>query len=96
MKRWRERIERVFSAVPFAEANEHETAIRLAGVSPSGRRMPIDDVFTATFAETGCPEMTREFLGKAEAPSSVPASDFAAIVGLKGVRVWYGVAQVAA
>ena len=64
MKHWKEKMERVFSAVAFAEA--------------------------------GCHDLAREFPGKAETVQTEKPLDFAAAVGLKGVRVWYGVAQVAA
>ncbi len=97
MGRWREKIERLFSAVAFAEANDRDSALQMMGVSPSTRRVSIDDVLTAvTFAEAGCPELAREFLGEKEAPPRAEPVDFAAAVGLKGVRIWYGVAQVAA
>jgi hypothetical protein len=90
-------MERAFGAVAFAEAGEGETAVRMSGLAPSGHRWSLNDIFTAvTFAEAGVPEMAKEFLGGGK-DSHRPegAVGFSAAVGLKGVRVWYGVAQVA-
>jgi hypothetical protein len=57
----------------------------------------IENLFSAAaFAEAGCHELAREFPGKGRAIPAEKPLDFAAAVGLKGVRVWYGIAQVAA
>ena len=69
MKTWREKIEKVFEAITFAEANCHEYA--------------------------------REARGTVSVPKSTLAKEpvtnqsFADAIGLKGIRVWYGVAEVA-
>ncbi|MGQ9656221.1 MAG: hypothetical protein ACUVXD_19390 [Thermodesulfobacteriota bacterium] len=94
MGKWRERIERWSSAVAFAEAGDSETAVRMVGLSPSGKRVPVDDVFTAvTFAEAGLPEMAMEFLGESFSRRARESEGFLSAVGLKGVRVWYGLVE---
>jgi len=94
MGKWRERLERWSSAVAFAEAGDRDTAVRMLGLAPFGGRVPIEDVFTAvTFAEAGLPEVAMEFLGKRPSPRGAESEGFLSAVGLKGVRVWYGLVE---
>ena len=54
-----------------------------------------------TFAEVGCPDLARRFLGVIPEPQPVPigpavaVSDFAAAVDLEGVSFHFGLAQAA-
>jgi hypothetical protein len=80
-----------FSAIAFAEANEHETAMRMVGISPRKATESVSVFETlstgfaaAAFAEANCPEMAWEILEPARRKQS-----FAEVVGLKGVRVRY-------
>jgi len=94
MGKWRERLERWSSAVAFAEAGDRDMAVRMLGLAPVGGRVPIEDVFTAvTFAEAGLPEVAMEFLGKRSSSGARESDGFLSAVGLKGVRVWYGLVE---
>lgn len=95
MKNLRKSLEKMFMAVSFAEAGEHETAMSLSGirkVRTDGWTKAFDSVFAAAaFAEAGCPETALGLLGEA-APRTVKPSleDFLESVGLCGVKVRYG------
>lgn len=89
-----EKLGTIFSAAAFAEAGEHETAMVMVGVTPSKAAeavSPLESLsrhFTAAaFAEADCHDMAREVLSPAERKKS-----FAEVIGLKGVRVWRGLA----
>ena len=93
-----EKIQNIFSAVAFAEAGEHETALQLSGrrTSPRPERVPLHRWLAAiTFAEADCADMARRFMNVVDAPArSVryrPATlgEFAAAVGLQGARLHY-------
>ncbi|MEW6264902.1 MAG: hypothetical protein AB1641_17645 [Thermodesulfobacteriota bacterium] len=103
MKSLRARLQRIFTAMAFAEAGEHETALHLMGerFMPRESLSPVDNVMAAiTFAEAGCPDLAGEFLtspaavrrtaGKEQAVVSL--SDFIEAVGLRGVRIKFGLA----
>jgi hypothetical protein len=92
-----EKIGTWFSAIAFAEAGEHDTALRMVGMTPTPSTQSVDvretlgRTFAAVaFAEADCPEMAREILDPAARRPS-----FAEVVGLRGVRVRYGVVQLA-
>lgn len=94
MGKWREALERWSSAVAFAEAGDSETAVRMLGLAPFRKRVPVEDVFTAvTFAEAGLPEVAMKFLGKRPSIQARESEGFLSAVGLKGVRVWYGLVE---
>ena len=85
MKSWRKRLEDLMSAVSFAEANEHETALSFVGAKETRKKVTVDDVMTAiTFAEAGLADTAREFL---QVTRRKPK---AARLDLPGVKVWIG------
>lgn len=88
MKGPRERIEAWFSAVAFAEAEDHETALKMVGRKPGHEKHPsLDSVMAAiTFAEAGLHDTAREFL-RVERPAYHPAR-----LGLPAGKVCYGTA----
>ena len=85
------KMENCFAAVAFAEAGEHETAIRMAGgQAPIKRRAGIWETLSryfaaAAFAEEDCPDTALEILS-----GSAKRKSFLETVGLKGIKVWYG------
>lgn len=88
------KLEDTFAALAFAEADEREAAMYMAGVQEM--RASIADVFAAAaFAEAGCAAEAREVLGLMPvrlAPTPKVAS-FLESVGLGGVHVAYGLAE---
>ncbi|MEW6530586.1 MAG: hypothetical protein AB1473_07105 [Thermodesulfobacteriota bacterium] len=97
MTSWLRKLEYWFAAVAFAEAGERETALALVGLKPREARQRVGLMETlnrtfaaAAFAEADCHEAAREILEPAPREES-----FLAKVGLKGIRVYYGVAPVA-
>lgn len=97
MARWKEWLERMFSSCAFAECGQREEALRLAQLESLEKHFSVEDTFAAVaYGEANCPEMARETLGvKGKVLANDPL-DSAAAVGLKGVRIWYGVAHLAA
>jgi hypothetical protein len=89
------KMEDSLAAVAFAEARETETAMAMAGVEDCG--IGVSDVYAAAaFAEAGCHEEARQMLGmtpKRLAPTP-KVCGFLESVGLSGVRVAYGLAEV--
>ncbi|MEJ2716633.1 MAG: hypothetical protein P8182_05770 [Deltaproteobacteria bacterium] len=92
MKSWKEKLADWFAAAAFAEAGEHETALRLAGLeSRASKRsasvmQTLNDSFAAAaFAEADCQETAIEILA-----SGKKEQGFLDKVGLRGVRVRYG------
>jgi hypothetical protein len=86
MLRLREKFEAWMSAIAFAEANEHETALEFVG-RPSERkkRFSFGNMMTAiTFAEAGEHNMAREYLGV------TPEPEIAKTLDIPGVKIWYG------
>lgn len=92
---WKEKMERWFAAVAFAEQNRHGEAMEVGGLEAVKAEFSLERVFAAAaFAEENSPEIAMEILGVGEANSN--PQDFASVVGLRGVRIWYGVAHLAA
>jgi hypothetical protein len=87
-----EKIGTWFSAIAFAEAGEHETALRMVGLTPTKSTQSVSVFETlntsfaaAAFAEADCPDVASQIL------DPVPTRQtFAEVVGLKGVRVRFG------
>jgi len=101
--KWIEKIEKTFAAVAFAEAGEHETAMKIAEIKPSVSTRfsdflkSFDKYFSAiTFAEADCHVMAREYLGKPVPRMALqqPLDNFLETIGLQGVRVSYGVVTI--
>jgi len=95
MNSWTAKLEKWFAAVAFAEEGEHATAMSMVGMQPQkataseGALQQFRTVFAAAaFAEENCPEMALEILNPGQRRQT-----FAEAVGLKGVRVWRGVAS---
>lgn len=94
---WKEKMERFFAAAAFAEENRRAEALEMAGLEPVRADFSLESVFAAAaFAEANSPETAREILGIREKESLPDPQDFASVVGLRGVRIWYGVAHLAA
>ena len=98
MRKW---IEKTFAAVSFAEAGEHDTAMKIAAIQHNSRKVPkflnaIQKTFVAiSYAEAGCHDMVLEFLGKETVKSSDRSLEtFLNTVGLKGIRVSYRLVRV--
>jgi len=96
MKSFTEKLQNWFSAVAFAEEGEHDTALKMVGmtripaVEGAGVLQGLSKNFAAAaFAEENCPDIAREIL---DGPNN--RRSFADIMGLKGVRVWYGTASM--
>lgn len=101
----RQTFESTYAAVAFAEAGEHETAIRMAGVTDAAKTAWarflnfVESHMTAVaFAEADCHEVAGRCVHTAEKPGRCSAGDtldaFLENVGLKNVRVCYGLATV--
>ena len=80
------KFETWMSAITFAEANEHETALQFVGGSAERKeRFSFDKIMAAvTFAEAGEHNMAREYLG------IEPERERSSSLGIPGVRIWYG------
>ncbi len=97
MARWREKMERLFAALAFAEEGQREDALEVAGLEPVQADLSLESAFAAAaLAEANCHEIAREVMGLRESSEKSDPVDFASIVGLRGVRIWYGVAHLAA
>jgi len=97
MSSWFTKLENWFAAVAFAEEGEHKTALELVGLKPqratesAGVLDRLNTVFAAAaFAEANCHDMAEEILDP-----GLQKKSFSEIVGLKGIRVWYGFAPAA-
>jgi hypothetical protein len=93
---WR-KLERAFAAVAFAD--EHDSARRMMGYSTPIRKESILDKFNklamaVAFAEADCHDSALEMLSDGRAIKTEAVPSFASVVGLEGIRVWYGVAEV--
>lgn len=97
MAGWKEKMEKLFAAEAFAEHNRHQEALIVAGLEPVKADLSLESVFAAAaFAEANSPDIAREMVGIRETQSASDPEDFASVVGLRGVRIWYGVAHLAA
>jgi hypothetical protein len=87
MRKLMEKLEQLMMAVTFAEANEHEKALEIMGVSPERKRgLSFDKIMSAVaFAEAGEHDVARECIG-----ATVPDSGGLEAVSIPGVRVWCG------
>ena len=106
---WKEKINNIFTAVTFAEAGEHDTALEMMSHTTSQKRSKswlhsLNNLFTAvTFAEADCHDTALEYLDQRPAAKTqkvfeyqpVKLKDFAATVGLDGVQLRFGLAQAA-
>ena len=104
---WKDKINQIFTAVTFAEAGEHETALEMMNQPATEKRSKnwldaLNNIFTAaTFAEADCHDMALDYLGAQPAAKTqkvieyqpVKLKDFAAAVGLEGVQLRFGVVQ---
>jgi len=95
-------FEKTFAAAAFAEAGEHETAMKMAGITPIYEKVrkvadTIQQCFAAVgFAEAGChDEATRMAHPDGVCRKHKETLDnFLENVGLSNVRVCYGLARV--
>ena len=92
MSSWKKIIEGWYSAVAFAEAGEHETAIEMVNTAPDPSEQmhsliqALTNSFAAVaFAEVGCQEIAVEIMS-----SGRRKRHFLEKVGLSGVPVRYG------
>ena len=79
-----------WTAIAFAEAGDHKTALKLVGHKPvRKKRSSLDDLMTAiAFAAAGLADAAREFLGSKD-PVPQPL-----LLDLPGVKIWYGMATI--
>lgn len=86
MRTLRENFEKLMMAVTFAEANEHEKALEIIGISPKRRKaMSFDRLMSAVaFAEVGEHDFARECIGVE------PGTDRLEGLAIPGVRIWCG------
>jgi len=91
MKKLLKKIEDMAAAAAFAEANDERGALTMMGIDPdAARRVTFDDMMVAaTFAEANAHHLAREYMGVKE-PDPIQE-----VLGLKGVKVWFGTAAVA-
>ena len=87
MRKLMKRFDSWMSAITFAEANEHDEALRLAGFSNSRPRkhLSFDRIMAAvTFAEASEPDMARECMGVKPKPELLNG------LAIPGVKIWCG------
>jgi hypothetical protein len=99
MRKLKEKCERIFSSVAFAEVGEAELACEVAGQEAGSARLPawsFDRLMSAvTFAEANEHETALAFLdekraaGARKADLSSDLDDFLCAVGLSGAPVRY-------
>lgn len=97
MGKFLEKLRAAFAASSFAEVGEQEMAMEIAGISPRRKGAPSwGDTFAAVaFAEANCHEIAREIMGEVKTFGSERTLDaFLDSVGLRGVRVCYGMARI--
>ena len=104
---WKEKINNMFTAITFAEAGEHDTALEMMGQVSSQKNekswlSALNNIFTAaTFAEADCHDIALEYLDQPAAAKTqkvfeyqpVKLKDFVASVGLEGVQLRFGLVQ---
>jgi hypothetical protein len=94
------KVEDTFAAVAFAEAGEHETAAKMAGVTDRPKRL-LDKFLrvweshmaAVAFAEAGEHDEALKWIGdeKLHAARKDTLNDFLEKIGLENTRVCYGV-----
>jgi len=102
MKRLLEKFEKSFMAVAFAEAGEHDTAMRIAGIKPlrlnALRRFlkTVEACFAAAaFAEENCLQYADPADYLPHQPGrKIRIYTFLKDIGLQNVRVRYGLVPV--
>ncbi len=97
MATWKQRLEKVFAAVAFAEAGEQSTALEMIGAREPAKGLSFSRAMAAAaFAEANCQDIAREMMGVRTGWSraQIPVEDFLASVGLVGVRARYGVVRI--
>lgn len=99
MKQFSNQIEKIFCAVTFAEAGEHETALSFLGTKTPESRVQTNELTwfermwaAVTFAEHDCPETARSFLTQKPRirTRTNRLNQFIDSVGLKNARYNYG------
>ena len=108
MASWKDKMDNIFMAITYAEANDHESARKLINAKSStplaklSLLQKIEKIMTAiTFAEGNCHDYAREVMNPGTAEKFVPSIEpekkpsFNEVVGLAGIRIWYGTAEVA-
>jgi len=96
MSSWAKRLENWFSAVAFAEAGEHKTALEMVGLAPIEARQQVsilrsfNTTFAAVaFAEANCHDIATEILDPVARKGS-----FAEVTGLKGLCLRFGTVPI--
>ncbi len=98
-----QKIENTFAAAAFAEAGEHDTARRLAGLNTTASSKVRDffrflekQFMAASFAEAGCADMALQYVDSQ--PRCIrprkTLETFLETVGLNNARVCYGLARI--
>jgi hypothetical protein len=95
-------FEKTFAAAAFAEAGEHETAMKMMGITPAYELVRkfadfMERHFSAvSFAEAGCHDEAARLCGAGSVRNSRHDSleTFLETVGLGNVRVCYGLASI--
>ncbi|MGM0453343.1 MAG: hypothetical protein ACQERN_09290 [Thermodesulfobacteriota bacterium] len=105
---FRQTFENTFAATAFAEAGEHGTAIKIAGVTDTAKtaiarfvRFVESNMTAVAFAEADCHEVAgrcvptgEKRVRRATRPTGDTLDNFLENVGLKNVQVCYGLATV--
>jgi len=95
-------FENTFAAAAFAEAGEHETAMKMAGIKPVFEKVrkladTVQQCFAAVgFAEAGCHDEAARMVHTEQVcrKNNETLDSFLENVGLSNVRVCYGLARV--
>ena len=95
-------IETTFAAAAFAEAGEHETAMKMMGIRPAYQKVRqfcdhvANSLTAACFAEANCHEEALRFADPQGvcSPNRDSLDTFLETVGLGHVRVCYGLARI--
>jgi hypothetical protein len=105
MGKFREKLDKLLMAATFAEANEHEEALKIMGVSPRQKKgFSFDTIMSAVaFAEAGEHDFARECVGVAPGTGRLEEMVIPGVkiwcgsvalepVPIPGIKVWYGTA----
>jgi len=95
-------FETTFAAAAFAEAGEHETAMKMAGITPVYEKVrkvadTIQQCFAAVgFAEAGCHDeaVRMAHTDRGCRKNADTLDNFLENVGLSNVRICYGLATI--